>query len=182
MVIRPQRGVVPSVAGEEIVIDPVTALAGLQSAIGLVKKAAAVANDLGGLGVMIGRMYDAKSQATKAMVETKRSGNKSNFGVAMQIENCLMQTAKLESELELLYMQTGNILVWNKIKARAAEMDREDAHLARQAKADEKKRKEKEQEIVEIAFAAVFIFLVAVFAIFSVGELIDFCQKTGRCG
>jgi len=93
-----------------------------------------------------------------------------------------MQTAKLESELELLYMQTGNILVWNKIKARAAEMDREDAHLARQAKADEKKRKEKEQEIVEIAFAAVFIFLVAVFAIFSAGELIDFCQKTGRCG
>ncbi len=72
----------PEVAGEEILIDPITALAGLQSAIGLVKKAAAVANDLGGLGVMIGRMYDAKSQATKAMVETKRSGNKSNFGVA----------------------------------------------------------------------------------------------------
>ena len=103
-------------------IDPITALAGLQSAIGLVKKAAAVANDLGGLGVMIGRMYDAKSVATKAMVESKRSGNKSNFGVAMQIENALMQTAKLESELELLYMQTGNILTWNRIKARAAEM------------------------------------------------------------
>ena len=47
-------------------IDPLTALAGLQSAIGLVKKAAQVANDLGGLGVMVGRMFDAKSQATKA--------------------------------------------------------------------------------------------------------------------
>ena len=75
-------------------IDPLTALAGLQSAIGLVKKAAQVANDLGGLGVMVGRMFDAKSVATKAMVEAKRSGNKSNFALAMQIENTLMQTAK----------------------------------------------------------------------------------------
>ena len=163
-------------------IDPVTALAGLTSAISLVKKAAKVANDLGGLGVMVARMFDAKSVATKAMVDAKRSGNKSNFALAMQIENALMQTAKLEAELQLIYMQTGNIDVWNKIKARSAEMDREDAHLARQAKADEKKRKEKEQEIVEIAFAAVFIFLVAVFEIFGAGELIDFCRKTGRCG
>ena len=119
-------------------IDPITALAGLQSAIGLVRKAAQVANDLGGLGVMVGRMFDAKSVATKAMVEAKRSGDKSNFALAMQIENTLMQTAKLEAELQLIYMQTGNIDVWNKIKARAAEMDRDDAVAARQAKEEEK--------------------------------------------
>jgi len=46
-------------------IDPLTALAGLTSAISLVKKAAKVANDLGGLGVMVARMFDAKSVATK---------------------------------------------------------------------------------------------------------------------
>ena len=120
-------------------IDPVTALAGLQSAIGLVRKAAQVANDLGGLGVMVGRMFDAKSVATKAMVEAKRSGNKSNFALAMQIENTLMQTAKLEAELQMIYMQTGNIDVWNKIKARAAEMDRDDAIEARKAKEEEKR-------------------------------------------
>jgi len=112
-------------------MDPLTALAGLQSAIGLVRKAAQVANDLGGLGVMVGRMFDAKSQASKAMVEAKRSGDKSNFALAMQIENTLMQTAKLEAELQLIYMQTGNIDVWNKIKSRAAEMDRDDAIAAR---------------------------------------------------
>ena len=60
-------------------IDPLTALAGLTSAISLVKKAAKVANDLGGLGVMVARMFDAKNVATKAMVDAKRSGNKSNF-------------------------------------------------------------------------------------------------------
>jgi len=132
-------------------IDPVAALEGLQSAIGLVRKAAQVANDLGGLGVMVGRMFDAKSQASKAMVEAKRSGNKSNFALAMQIENTLMQTAKLEAELQMLYMQTGHIDVWNKIKARAAEMDRDDAIEARKAKEEEKRRKEKEQEELELA-------------------------------
>ena len=162
-------------------IDPITALAGLQSAIGLVRKAAQVANDLGGLGVMVGRMFDAKSVATKAMVEAKRSGDKSNFALAMQIENTLMQTAKLEAELQLIYMQTGNIDVWNKIKARAAEMDRDDAVAARQAKEEEKRRKEKEQEELELAAGiTVGAFLLMMLA-FGFYELFEFCT-VNRCG
>jgi len=162
-------------------IDPVTALEGLQSAIGLVRKAAKVANDLGGLGVMVGRMFDAKSQASKAMVEAKRSGDKSNFALAMQIENTLMQTAKLEAELQLIYMQTGNIDVWNKIKARAAEMDRDDAIAARQAKEEEKRRKEKEQEELELAAgltAGAFLLMMLAFGLY---ELFEFCA-VNRCG
>jgi IMP dehydrogenase/GMP reductase len=162
-------------------IDPVTALEGLQSAIGLVRKAAQVANDLGGLGVMVGRMFDAKSQASKAMVEAKRSGNKSNFALAMQIENTLMQTAKLEAELQMLYMQTGNIDVWNKIKARAAEMDRDDAIEARKAKEEEKRRKEKEQEELELAAgltAGAFLLMMLAFGLY---ELFEFCA-VNRCG
>jgi len=154
------------------VIDPLTALATLQTTITLVKKAAQVANDLGGLGVVIGRLFDAKSQATKAMVETKRSGNKSNFSVAMQIENCLMETAKLESQLELLYMQTGNILVWNKIKARAAEMDRDDAHEVRKEKEAAVKRKQEMDEAIELALMAlVFFSLLGIILYFSFGIL-----------
>ena len=162
-------------------IDPVAALEGLQSAIGLVRKAAQVANDLGGLGVMVGRMFDAKSQASKAMVEAKRSGNKSNFALAMQIENTLMQTAKLEAELQMLYMQTGNIDVWNKIKARAAEMDRDDAVEARKAKEEEKRRKEKEQEELELAAgltAGAFLLMMLAFGLY---ELFEFCA-VNRCG
>ena len=162
-------------------IDPVTALEGLQSAIGLVRKAAKVANDLGGLGVMVGRMFDAKSQASKAMVEAKRSGNKSNFALAMQIENTLMQTAKLEAELQMLYMQTGHIDVWNKIKARAAEMDRDDAIEDRKAKEEEKRRKEKEQEELELAAgltAGAFLLMMLAFGLY---ELFEFCA-VNRCG
>ena len=162
-------------------MDPLTALAGLQSAIGLVRKAAQVANDLGGLGVMVGRMFDAKSVATKAMVEAKRSGNKSNFALAMQIENTLMQTAKLEAELQMIYMQTGNIDVWNKIKARSAEMDRDDAIEARKAKEEEKRRKEKAQEELELAAgltAGAFLLMMLAFGLY---ELFEFCA-VNRCG
>lgn len=164
-----------------MVIDPITALEGLQQAIGLVKKASKVANDLGGLGVMVGRLFDAKSQATKAMVEAKRSGNKSNFALAMQIENALMNTAKLEAELQMLYMQTGNIDVWNKIKARAAEMDRDDAIAARQAKEEEKRRKEAEQEQLEWAVGIVVIVMLLGAIGWGINEVAELCAKT-RCG
>ena len=164
-----------------IPIDPLTALEGLQKAIGLVKKASQVANDLGGLGVLVGRLFDAKSQATKAMVEAKRSGNKSNFALAMQIENALMNTAKLEAELQMLYMQTGHIDVWNKIKARAAEMDRDDAIAARQAKEEEKRRKEAEQEQMEWAVGIVVIVMLLGAIGWGINEMAELCAKT-RCG
>jgi hypothetical protein len=164
-----------------MIIDPITALEGLQQAIGLVKKASKVANDLGGLGVMVGRLFDAKSHATKAMVEAKRSGNKSNFALAMQIENALMNTAKLEAELQMLYMQTGHIDVWNKIKARAAEMDRDDAIAARQAKEEEKRRKEAEQEQMEWAVGIVVIVMLLGAVGWGLNEMAELCAKT-RCG
>jgi hypothetical protein len=113
---------------------------------------------------MIGRMFDAKSVATKARVETKRSGNKSNFALAMQIENALMQTAKLEASLQLLYMQAGQIDTWNRIKARAAEMDREDAHDARRAKEAAEKHKKELDDIIELCLMGL-VLLVMVGAI-----------------
>jgi hypothetical protein len=162
-------------------IDPITALEGLQSAIGLVRKAAKVANDLGGLAPMLGKLFDAKSQATKAMVEAKRSGNKSNFSLAMQIENALMQTAKLEAELQLLYMQTGNIDVWNKIKARAAEMDRDDAIEARKAKEEMNRQKEAEQEQMAWAVGIVVIVMFIGAIGWGITEVSDLCARS-RCG
>jgi len=164
-----------------MIIDPVTALEGLQSAIGLVRKAAKVANDLGGLAGVVGKLFDARSQATRAMVEAKRSGNKSNFSVAMQIENALMQTAKLEAELVLLYMQSGNIDVWNKIKARAAEMDRDDAIAARKAKEEEQRQQEKADDQMAWAVGIVVIVMFIGGVGWGITEISDLCART-RCG
>lgn len=162
-------------------IDPITALEGLQSAISVVKKASKVANDLAGLAPSIAKMFDAKSVATKAMVEAKRSGNKSNLGAALQIEMALDEAKRFESELMLLFQATGRADVWAKIKQRQQQMDVEDAHLARQAKADEKKRKEQEQEQMAWAIGIVVIVLFIGAIGWGIAEIGDLCAKS-RCG
>ncbi|CAB5220336.1 hypothetical protein UFOVP236_31 [uncultured Caudovirales phage] len=163
-------------------IDPVTALAGIQSAISMVKKASKVANDLGSLAPMIGKMFDAKSVATKAMLEAKRSKKGSNMGTALQIEMALEQARAFEEELKMLFMQTGKIDVWNKIKARQAEMDLADAKEMSALKAEEKKAKEKEKEMNELAMVIAGCAFVLFIAFVGVNELMDFCQTTHRCG
>ena len=162
-------------------IDPMTALAGIQSAISMVKKASKVANDLGSLAPMIGKMFDAKSVATKAMLEAKRDKKGSNMGVALQIEMALEQARAFEEELKMLFMQTGKIDVWQKIKARQAEMDRDDAKEIAALKFAEKKAKEKEQEQLEIGLALGALFLLGFLVFVGIYELMEFC-KTSRCG
>ena len=164
-----------------IPIDPIAALDGLQKAIGMVKKASKVANDLGGLTPMIGKMFDAKSVATKAMLEAKRSKNKSNLGTALQIEMALEQARAFEEDLKMLFMQAGKIDVWNKAKALQASMDRDDAKEMAALRAEEKKAKEAEEEQMTYLIAGLaIVFLIAIVA-FGLTELRDACGKAG-CG
>jgi len=164
-----------------IPIDPLSALEGLQSAISMVKKASKVANDLGGLAPMIGKMFDAKSVATKALLEAKKNKG-SNMGQALQIEMALEQSRAFEESLKMLFMQSGKIDVWNKIKARQDQMDLDDARELNALKRAEKKAKQKEQEMNELAIiiggVAFVLFLVAI----GIYELMDFCETTKRCG
>jgi hypothetical protein len=163
-----------------IPLDPIAALDGLQSAINMVKKASKVANDLGGLAPMLGKMFDAKSQATKAMLQAK-SGKGSNMGAALQIEMALEQARAFEEELKMLFMQTGKIDVWNKIKARQAEMDLADAKEMKALKAEAQKAKEAEEEQMTYLIAGLaIVFFVALIA-FGISEIRDVCAH-GRCG
>jgi len=162
-------------------IDPMSALAGIQSAISMVKKASKVANDLGSLAPMIGKMFDAKSVATKALIESKKNKG-SNMGTALQIEMALEQARAFEEELKMLFMQTGKIDVWNKIKARQAEMDLADAKEMKALKDEEKKQKQKEQEQLEWALLIGGIGLVILLVGIGINELMDFCHTTRRCG
>ena len=162
-------------------IDPITALAGLQTAISVVKKASKVANDLAGLAPSIAKMFDAKSVATKAMLEAKRSGNKSNLGTALQIEMALDEAKRFEQELMMLFQATGRADVWDKIKKRQQQMDIEDAHLARQAKAEEKKQKEEEQEQMAWAIGIVVIVMFIGAIGWGIAEIQDVCARS-RCG
>ena len=151
-------------------IDPLTALAGIQAAVALIKKVSKTVDDVSSLGPVLGKYFDAKSTATKAVVQAKKS--KSSMGTAIQIEMALDQAKRFEDELQLLFMQSGKIDVWNKIKSRAAAMDVESAHDARREKEAAAKRKQEMDEVVELALLAVIFFsLVGVILYFTIGIL-----------
>ena len=151
-------------------IDPLTALAGIQAAVALIKKVSKTVDDVSSLGPVLGKYFDAKSTATKAVVQAKKS--KSSMGTAIQIEMALDQAKRFEDELQLLFMQSGKIDVWNKIKSRAAAMDVESAHDARREKEAAAKRKAEMDEVIElILLALVFFGLIGVILYFSLGIL-----------
>jgi hypothetical protein len=164
-----------------IPIDPITALAGLQSAISVVKKASKVASDLAGLAPSIAKLFDAKSTATKAMLQAKRTGGKSNLGAALQIEMALDEAKRFEEQLKMLFMQAGRIDVWNATKARQAEMDRDDAKEMAELKAAEKKQKEAEAEQMAWAVAIVIIVLFLGAVGWGINEITELCART-KCG
>ena len=162
-------------------IDPMTALAGIQQAISMVKKASKVANDLGSLAPMIGKMFDAKGAATKALIDAKKNKG-SNMGQALQIEMALEQARAFEEELKMLFMTTGKIDVWNKIKARQDQMDIDDARELRSLAKAEKKAKEEEEEMQQLAIIIGGVAFVCLLVFIGISELMDFCQTTKRCG
>jgi hypothetical protein len=145
-------------------------LAGIQAAVALIKKVSKTVDDVSSLGPVLGKYFDAKSTATKAAVQAKKS--KSSMGTAIQIEMALDQAKRFEDELQLLFMQSGKIDVWNKIKSRAAAMDVESAHDARREKEAAAKSKQEMDEVVELALLAVIFFsLVGVILYFTIGIL-----------
>ena len=149
-------------------IDPISALAGIQAAVALIKKVSKTVDDVSSLGPVLGKYFDAKSTATKAVVQAKKS--KSSMGTAIQIEMALDQAKRFEDELQLLFMQSGKIDVWNKIKSRAAAMDVESAHDARREKEAAAKRKKEMDEVIELVLMAlVFFSLVGAIIYFSLG-------------
>lgn len=157
-------------------IDPFTALAGIQSAVALIKKVSATVDDVASLGPVLGKYFDAKSTATKAMVQAQNSGKKSSMAAAIEIEMALHQTAQFEKELQLLFMQTGKIDVWNKIKARAQAMDLESAHEARRSKESAAQQRRQNQRTMEMLFAGLFLLTATAGMIWAAYELIIYVK------
>ena len=161
-------------------IDPISALAAVQSAVKLIKKASATVDDVASLGPMIGKYFDAKATATKAAREAKKAGG-SNMGKAIEIELALKQQADFERELQNLFFSTNNMDVWQNIMKRVAEMNAADSEQAKKdaiANAKAKRREEELNQILLVTGVVIVLFCTVGYFIY---EAIDFCQ-TNRCG
>ena len=160
-------------------ISPELALEGIQSAVKLIKQASKTVDDVASLGPLLGKYFNAKSEATKAVVSAKKGG--SSMGTALQIEMALDQAATFEKELQMLFFQSNKMDVWQKIKARASAMDIEDAHKARKEKEAAERKKKADQEDLELGLMLGGLLLIIVMCGYGIYEILDHCA-TNRCG
>jgi len=163
-----------------IPIDPFEALDAVQSAIQLVKKASQTANDLGSLGPVLGKYFDAKVNAIQVVATAKTGGFKgSAMGKALELEMALEQAREFEESLKNLFFSSGKMDVWMNIKKRAAVMEAEAAKEIARAKAAEAKRKKELREAID--FAVISILSLIIFGLVVWGGIYFYlhCNKYG---
>lgn len=159
-------------------IDPITAMAAVSSAVSLIKKASATVNDVASLGPLIGKYFDAKHTAVKAVREAKKS-NGSNMGKAIEIELALKAQRDFEEEIKGLFFSSNNMDIWNNIMLRVAEMNAEDKAEEERERVREKNRKRRQAELTEWFIAFGLLSVIAIFAIWGISELIIYCKSIG---
>lgn len=140
----------------EPISTALAAFAAVQKVVSLIKQASKTADDVKSLGPLLGRYFDAKHSATKAVREAKRAGG-SNMGKAIEIEMQLKQQADFEKSLNALFFETNNMDVWQAIMARVQQMNKEDEEDARLQRIADRKAKKKQEEIDEIVNACLLI-------------------------
>lgn len=144
-----------------IPIDPFAALDAVQSAIKLVKKASQTANDIGSLGPVLGKYFDAKVNAIQVVQTAKSGGFKgSAMGKALELEMALEQAREFEEQLKGLFFSANKMDVWTKIKARAAKMEADAAHQARREREAAAKKKKETDEAIEFALLCIGLLVL----------------------
>lgn len=161
-------------------MDPITAFAAVQTAVKMIKKASAAVDDVASLGPLIGKYFDAKHEATKAVRESKKAGG-SNMGKAIEIELALKSQRDFEEQLKGLFFSSNNMDIWNNIMQRVAEMDAEDRLEADREKTRIRNAKRKQQELNEIFLAGGILCVVVIVFGWGLSEFFSYCQSA-RCG
>ena len=137
-------------------IDPITALAAISSAVQLVKKVSKTVDDVTSLGPVLGKYFDAKEQAIEVVKQAKEGGFKgSALGKALELEMALEQAREFEEQVKMLFFQSNKMDVWARITARAKQMEVDAAHAARRRKDAEKRKSEEMEEAITLVIGGV---------------------------
>jgi len=129
-------------------IDPISALAAVSSAVALVKKVAETVDDVASLGPVLGKYFDAKAEAIEVVEKSKQGEFKgSALGKAIELEMAIEQAKQFEEQIKMLFFQSNKMDVWMRIAARAQQMEVQAAHAARRRKEAEKRKKQEMDEL-----------------------------------
>jgi uncharacterized membrane protein len=161
-------------------IDPITAMAAVNKAVSMIKQASSTVDNVASLGPLIGKYFDAKHNAVKAVKENKKGGG-SNMAKAIEIELALKAQRDFEEQLKGLFFSSNNMDVWNSIMERVAQMNKEDSMEAAREKDRAKNAKRKQDQMAEIALALGLIIVLLIFATWGLVEFINYCSGNA-CG
>ena len=129
-------------------LDPITALAAISSAVELVKKVAATVDDVTSLGPVLGKYFDAKADAIEVVQKSQQGEFKgSALGKALELELAVEQAKEFENQIKMLFFQSNKMDVWMRIAARAQRIEADAAHAARRKKEADKRKKEEMDEL-----------------------------------
>jgi hypothetical protein len=143
------------------VIDPITALAAVSSAVNLVKKAVKTVQDVQSLGPVLGKYFDAKAQAIEVVEKAKTGGFKgSSLGKALELELALEQAREFEEQVKMLFFQSNKMDVWMRITARAKQMEADAARAEGKRKAEQKRRQAEIEDMFLIGIAVLMTLVV----------------------
>jgi hypothetical protein len=155
-------------------IDPITALAAVSSAVNLVKKAVKTVQDVQSLGPVLGQYFDAKAQAIEVVEKAKTGGFKgSALGKALELELALEQAREFEESVKMLFFQSNKMDVWVRITARAKQMEADAARAEGKRKAEAKRRQAEIDDMFLIGITAlttVFVLGLTVYFIVELGQ------------
>jgi F0F1-type ATP synthase delta subunit len=166
---------------EYTVIDPFTAMAAVSTAVSMIKKASATIDDVRSLGPLLGKYFDAKHTATKAVKEAKKQGG-SNMAKAIEIELALKQQADFERDLRELFYYSGHAETWEAITARAKAMDQEERDELRRSAEAERQRKRKLSQLIDNIIIGVVAVVVLGGAAAALVYGIVHCERIKTCG
>ena len=161
-------------------LDPVSCLLAVSSAVKLLKTAVQTTKDLESLGGVLGQFFTAKSQAIKVVQQSKTKGFKgSAMGQAIELELKLEEMRSYEEQIKMLFFSSNKMDVWQRIVARAASIDKEAAHDARREREAAARRKKEMDEAIELGLVVlVFFIMLGAITYFALGILE---QCGGRC-
>ena len=150
-------------------IDPITALTAISSAVALVKKAAKTVDDVASLGPVLGKYFEAKEQAIEVVKQAKSGEFKgSALGQALELELAIEQAREFEKQVQMLFFQSNKMDVWQRIVQRAQQMEIDAAHEARRKREAKRKRAQEIEEIVTVLVATIIALLLVFFVLWLV--------------
>lgn len=165
-----------------LLLDADKALDAVNSALALVKKAAATVQDAQGLAPVLGNLFKAKAQASDTLQAAKAGKlGQSALELAAQIEMAIYEAERYEEHLKNTVFYPNHVDLWMKIKATEATIKKGQLEAAKQAKLEAKRKADKDKETEELVIAMTIALVVLGALLWGGWELLMMC-KGGRCG